>query len=96
MNDTNATTPQEDHIIAMQAVGFAAQILTPHADYLGRLIEAERGMHSYLHITDPTLYREALHSDNLRHQVELAKGALAFILAVQKVKAELVPEAVET
>lgn len=79
------------HKMAMDAIGFAAQILTPQADQLAALIEGERSMHNHLHITDPTLYREALHSDALRQQVELAKAALAFILAVQNVKNELEP-----
>lgn len=78
-----------EHKMALDAIGLAAQILTPQADYLGRLVEAERQMHSHLHITDPTLYRQALHSDGLRQQVELAKAALGFILAVQVVKDEI-------
>ena len=77
------------HKMAMDAIGFAAQILTIHADHLGQFIEAEQRMHSFMHITDPTMYREALHSDSLRQQVVLAKAALAFILEVQKVKAEI-------
>lgn len=80
---------QIQHKMAMDAIGFAAQILTPQADCLGKLVDAERSMHSYLHITDPTLYRDAIYSDGLRQQVELAKAALAFVLAVQKVKSEL-------
>lgn len=80
------------HKMAMEAIGFAAQILTPQADQLGALIEAERSMHGHLHITDPTLYRQAINSDGLRQQVELAKAALAFILAVQKVKDEIAGE----
>lgn len=78
-----------EHKMAMDAVGFAAQLLTPQADALGRLVEAEREMHSYLHITDPTLYRNALHNRNLAAQVRLAKAALAFVLEVQAVKADL-------
>jgi hypothetical protein len=75
--------------MAIEAIGFAAQILTPQSDQLAALIEAERSMHSSLHITDPTLYMKAINSDGLRQQVELAKAALAFILAVQRVKDEL-------
>ena len=78
-----------NHKMAMDAIGFAAQILTPQADQLAALIEAERTMHSSLHITDPTFYIKAINSDGLRQQVDLAKAALAFILAVQKVKDEL-------
>jgi hypothetical protein len=85
MPDPNELT----HKMAFDAIGFAAQLLTPQAEYLGQLVDAERSMHSYLHITDPTMYRDAIYSKGLRQQVDLAKAALAFVLAVQKVKAEL-------
>lgn len=75
--------------MAMDSLGFAAQILTPHADQFAALVKAEKSMHSYLHITDPTLYIRASRDDSLRQQVELAKAALAFIVAVQNVKVEL-------
>lgn len=75
--------------MAMDAIGMAAQILTPQSDQYSALIEAERSMHSSLHITDPTLYRTALNSDGLQQQVKLAKAALAFVSAVQDVKAEI-------
>ena len=77
------------HKMAMDAIGFAAQVLTPQSDTLAALIKAEREMHSHLHITDPTLYRAALQSKGLAQQVRLAKAALSFILEVQAVKAEL-------
>jgi len=80
---------EPNHKMAMEAIGLAAQILTPQAEQLGKLVEAERAMHSHLHITDPTLYREAIQSDGLRYQVELAKAAIAFVSAVQKVKGEI-------
>ena len=79
------------HKMAMDALGFAAQILRPHFDQLTALVDAERSMHSHLHITDPTLYRRAINTDGLRHQVELAKAALAYLGAVQRVKDELAP-----
>lgn len=77
------------HKMAFDAIGFAAQVLTPNADALAALVRAEQQMHSHLHITDPTLYRAAIYSDGLRQQVKLAKAALAFIRAVQEVKAEI-------
>jgi hypothetical protein len=75
--------------MAMDAIGFAAQLLTPQADILAGLIKAERDMHNSLQITDPTFYIKASNSDGLRQQVTLAKAALAFVLAVQGVKNEL-------
>lgn len=77
------------HKIAMDAIGFAAQILTPQAEQYRALIEAERSMHNSLHITDPTLYREALNSRSLQQQIALCKAAIAFVLAVQSVKGEI-------
>ena len=77
------------HKMALDSIGFAAQILTPQADYYREFVEAERAMHSSLHITDPTLYIKAINSDSLRMQVELAKAALAFVAAVQLIAAEL-------
>lgn len=85
MTPTNELT----HKMAFDAVGFAAQLLTPQADYLGKLIEAERSMHSHMHITDPTFYRRAMNDKNLAAQVKLARAAVAFVLAVQEVKGDL-------
>lgn len=86
---TTTTEIDVNHKMMMDAIGLAARILTPQAEQLGAFIKAEREMHSYLHITDPTLYQRAIHSDGLRQQTELAQAAISFILAVQKVKAEL-------
>lgn len=77
------------HRMAMEAIGFAAQILTPQADQLGKLLEAERASHSIMHITDPTLYRDMIQSKNFELQIRMARAALAFILEIQKIKAEL-------
>lgn len=82
-------TDHTEHKTAMEAIGFAAQILTPQADYLGQLVKAERDMHSFLHISDPTLYMKAMNDKGLEQQVKLAKAAIAFVLVVQEVKAEL-------
>jgi len=81
------------HKMAMEAIGFAAQLLTPQYDQLAALVKAEQSMHSILHITDPTLYMTAINSKSLKQQVTLAKAAMAFILAVQTVKDELQEQA---
>lgn len=78
-----------EYRMAMEAIGFAAQLLKPQADMLAALVEQERQMHSHLHITDPTLYRQAINSRSLAQQVRLAKAALAFVLEVQRVKDEI-------
>lgn len=75
-----------EHKMAMHAVGFAAQILDGQAEYLRRFVEAERSMHSFMHITDPTMYIRALNDRGLAHQVRLAKAALAFLAEVNAVR----------
>ena len=89
MTSNDARAAAQRHAMAMEAVGFAAQLLTPNHDALAALVEAERGMHSHLHITDPTLYGRVINDRGFDQQVRLARAALAFILAVQEVKAEL-------
>lgn len=81
------------HKMAMDAVGMAAHLLTPQVDTLAALVKAEQNMHSFMHITDPTLYIKALNSRSLAQQVKLAKAAIAFVQAVQEVKNELLAEA---
>lgn len=78
-----------DQKMMMEAVGFAAQLLTPQADNLAALVRAEQQSHSHLHVTDPALYRRTLSDKNFKAQIDLAKAALAFVLAVQQVKSDL-------
>lgn len=84
-----ATSAAVEHKMAMDAIGFAFQLLGPQKPALSALVEAERGMHSYLHITDPTMYIKALNDKGLHQQVHLAKAALAFIAVVEGVKSGL-------
>jgi hypothetical protein len=77
-----------EHRMAMEAIGFAAQILTPQAEQLGKFLEAERTSHSSLHITDPTLYRDMINSKNFDLQIRMARAAMSFILEIQKIKEE--------
>ena len=81
-------TSQIEHKIVMDAIGFAAQMLATQVDTLAALVEAERQMHSYMHITDPTLSRKAMNDKGLKQQVRLAEAALTFVREVQAVKAE--------
>jgi len=74
--------------MAMDAIGFAAQMLATQVGTLAALVDAERQMHSYMHITDPTLYIKAMYDKGLKQQVRLAEAALAFVREVQTVKAE--------
>lgn len=80
---------EANHAMAMDAVGLAAQLLTTQADTLAALIKAERDMHNFMHITDPTFYKQAMSSKSLALQVRMARAALAFINEIQGVKNEL-------
>lgn len=77
--------------MAWQAVGLAFEMISRHTDCLRELVEAERRMHSSMHITDPTLYIRAINSAELRLQIEMANAALAFVGAIQRVKDEVEP-----
>lgn len=79
--------------LAMEAIGFAAQLMTPNHQIYADLIRQEREMHSSLHIIDPTTYIKALNSKSLDRQLKMARAALAFILAIQEVKADLAKDA---
>lgn len=89
MTQDTATAAALRHCMAMEDLGFAAKLLTQHADTFAALIDAERKMHGHLHITDPSLYRRAINDPGLNQQVRLARAALAFVLAVQEVKDEI-------
>jgi len=82
-------TDHLEHKMAIEAIGFAVQVLATQVDTLAALVDAERQMHSYMHITDPTLYIKAMNDKGLKQQVRLAKAALAFVREVQHVKAEI-------
>lgn len=77
------------HKMAMDAIAVAANLLTVHADTFKAFLEAERSMHSHLHITNPTLYRQAIHSKSFDQQRRLITAASAFLLAVQEVRNEV-------
>jgi len=81
-------TSQIEHKMAMDAIGFAAHLLTMQVDTLSALVKAERQMHSFMHITDPTFYIKAMNDKGLKQQVRLAEAALTFVREVQAVKAE--------
>lgn len=82
----------EMHKAAFAAISLAQQILEPHVELLRKLIEAERQMHSHLHITDPTTYRSAINSENLRHQIALAKAAVRMVAEFNQVKRQTLEE----
>lgn len=74
------------HAEAMRMVVIAELMLRAHKPALEMLVNAERDMHSSMHITNPTLYREAMNSRNLEYQLKLAKAALDFLELVRLVQ----------
>lgn len=78
-----------EHRMAMDAIGFAYWTLSPQELTLKRLVEAERSMHSFMHITDPTFYMMASGDEGLKLQVEMANAALEFVARIQAVKEKL-------
>lgn len=83
-------TDQIEHKMALEAIGFAAQVLASHKERYELLIESERNMHSIGHILDPTLYRDMIHSKNFEWQMRLVRAALAFLREFEAVR-ELAP-----
>jgi hypothetical protein len=83
------------HKMAMDAIGFMHQVLSPHREQFETLVKATRDMHSIGVILDPTLYRDMLYSKSFDQQIRLARAALTFLRDVDAVKAELEPQKTE-
>jgi len=64
-----------EHALAMQAIGMARMMLAPQREHLQELLDAEDRMHSFGHITDPTLYRDMIYSKNFERQTRLIRAA---------------------
>lgn len=84
------------HKMAMDAIAVAANLLTVHADTFKAFLEAERSMHSHLHITNPTLYRQAITSRSFAQQRRMITAASTFLLAIQEVRDEVLQASAPT
>ena len=80
---------QARHKRAIEAILFAADLLGENLQVYENLIEAESRMHAAMPILDPTLYKQAIHSKNLKWQLELATATVSFISTARRVRAEL-------
>ena len=78
-----------EHKMAMEAIGVTRMVLSPHRKAFERLLQAERNAHSIGHITDPTLYRDMIHSESFAQQIALVRAALEFLDKVDAVASEL-------
>jgi len=77
-----------EHVRAMQAIGVARMMLAQHRDRYHALERAEREMHSFGGMIDPTLYRDMLSSKNFAQQVRMVRAVLAFLEAVDAIAEE--------
>jgi len=77
---------------AIEAIGFARMIMTQHRDQYDRLLKAEQDAHSFVHVINPTLYRDMITSKNFERQTRLIRAAVAFLAAVDEVANELPPD----
>ncbi len=78
-----------EHRMAMQAIGLFRNMLAQHREQFEALVKAERDMHNFGGMIDPTLYRDMLHSDSIKQQLRLVKAALAFLDEIDAVAAEV-------
>ena len=74
------------HKMAMDAIGFAFQMLDTQADHFDQFLEAERRSHTVGHIVDPTLYRDQINSESFALQVRAAEAAQAFIREMRAIQ----------
>ena len=78
-----------EHRHTMETVAMAYHTLTMVAPHLRELEEAERRAHSVGHIFNPTLYRDMIGSKSFAQQMKIVRAALAFVAAMDAVKAEM-------
>lgn len=77
------------HKMAMDAIGFMRQLLSPYREQFETLLKAEADAHSFGHILNPTLYRDMLYSKSFAQQLRLVRAVKAFLDEVDAVAAEL-------
>jgi hypothetical protein len=78
-----------EHRAAMEALGFAYQLLAQHREQFERLLESERYMHNVGALIDPSLYRHMLSSESFRQQTRVCTAAIAFLKEVGAVADEV-------
>lgn len=90
----NVRAVATDHQIAMQSIGLIYRLLKVHEPSYRALVEADEQADSFLHITNPSLWkamRMGAGRANYEAQVKLAHAALAFIKVVDEVLPTLPP-----
>jgi hypothetical protein len=83
----NNTTPE--HVMALESIPFARQLLSPYRETFAELITGEQYMHSIGSFYDLTLYRDMLYSKSFALQLRMVKAALMFLNEIDAVASEL-------
>jgi predicted transcriptional regulator len=73
------------HKMAMNMVIGAYHSIGIVIEHLRLLDKAENSVHSFMHITDPTMYRDMINSKSFAIQMKIVKAALAFYDTVHAV-----------
>lgn len=73
----------------MEAIGMFRHMLGQHRPAFEALLKAERDMHNFGGLIDPTLYRDMLYSKGFKQQLRLVKAAVKFLDEIEAVAAEV-------
>lgn len=77
------------HQLMMDTVLNAYHTMSIFSDHLDKVLDAERRAHSIGHITDPTMYRDMIHSETWDQQMRVMRAARRFIDDVSAIATEL-------
>jgi len=77
------------HQMAMEAIGLFRVMLGQHRPTFEALVKAERDMHDFGGMIDPTLYRDMLYSKSIKQQLRLVKAAIMFLDEIEAVATEV-------
>jgi hypothetical protein len=83
-----------EYAVAVQAIGFARQLIGQHREQYEALLKSEQDMHSFGGMINPTLYRDMLYSNGFKQQTRLIKAALAFLNEADAVADEVMKGAI--
>lgn len=70
-----------NHRMIMDQSRLSAKLLEGFKEGFERFIKAEKDMHSHAHITNPTLYHQAINSNSLKIQLRIAKACVELVEA---------------
>ncbi len=77
-----STDINEQFKLAMDMVVQSALQINLVKAPLEAFIEGEKSSHNFMHITDPTMYRKMINSQNIATNLRVSKAAVAFVKEV--------------